>query len=155
LDDRLTPLDRAIASGAIDAEIIWPGVPTPTVPAAALALGVSENQILKSLVFTNGVDDVLAIACGLSRVSIDKLQAATSVRELKLAKPLYVLARTGYPVGALPPVAHEPWLTVVVDERVTGLDIAIAGGGRVDALLRITPSEILRVTTARVVDIAD
>ena len=40
-----------IADGAIDAEIIAPGVPTPTVPDAARALGVMDRQIVKSLLF--------------------------------------------------------------------------------------------------------
>ena len=151
----MTPLERAIASGDVDAEIILPGVPTPTVSAAAAALGVTEEQILKSLVFTNGVDDVLAIACGLCRVSIEKLAAATGLRNLKLAKPPYVLTRTGYAVGAMPPVCHEPPIAVVLDERVVALDVAVAGGGQVDALLRIAPAEILRVTGGCVASVTD
>jgi prolyl-tRNA editing enzyme YbaK/EbsC (Cys-tRNA(Pro) deacylase) len=103
----------------------------------------------------DGVDDVLAIACGPSRIAVDKLQTATGLSALKLAKPPYVLARTGYPVGAMPPVAHEQEIAVIMDERVAALDVAIAGGGRIDALLRITPVEILRVTAGRIASITE
>jgi prolyl-tRNA editing enzyme YbaK/EbsC (Cys-tRNA(Pro) deacylase) len=151
----LTPLDHALSAGQVDAELIRPGVPTPTVAAAAAALGVRNDQILKSLVFTNGSDFVLAIACGLSRVSAVKLEAAAGYASLKLAKPPVVLERTGYPVGAMPPVAHATSLTVIMDARVADLDIAIAGGGHIDALLRISPAEIMRCTGATVADIVE
>lgn len=118
-------------------------------------MGVRHDQILKSLVFTNGADFVLAIACGTGRVSTSKLEQATGLTGLKLAKPPVVLARTGYPVGAMPPVAHAAPLPVIVDARVAELEFAIAGGGRVDALLSITPGEIIRCTGATVADIID
>lgn len=153
--DELTQVERAVVAGEIAAELIWPGAPTPTVQAAAAALNVREDQILKSLVFTNGAQAVLAIACGLSRVSVAKLGAFTGFAGLKLAKPPEVLERTGYPVGAMPPVALRNPLPVIVDVRVAALEVAIAGGGRIDALLRITPAEILRVTGAKVADIVE
>ena len=63
-------LEQQIASGEIDAELVEPGVPTPTVPDAANALGVEDRQIVKSLLFAaKSGEVVLAILSGASKVS--------------------------------------------------------------------------------------
>ena len=156
MSDPATAIDRALAAGVVAGELIYPGAPTPTVPAAAVALGVDEACILKSLLFVapNGVA-ALAIITGVSRVERGKLAAAAGVEQLKLASPDVVLARTGYPAGGVAPICHATPLTVIVDQRVMDLSIAYAGGGRVDAMLRIRPDEIVRLTKAKVADIAN
>jgi prolyl-tRNA editing enzyme YbaK/EbsC (Cys-tRNA(Pro) deacylase) len=37
---------------------------------------------------------------------------------------------------------------------VNDLPVVYGGGGRIDSLLRITPAEIVRITNAKVADIA-
>jgi prolyl-tRNA editing enzyme YbaK/EbsC (Cys-tRNA(Pro) deacylase) len=148
-------LERAIEAGEIDAEIVAPGVPTPTVPDAARALGVEERQIIKSLLFGNGDGEVvLAVLSGASRVDRRRLEVVTGLPGLRLADPATVLARTGYPAGGTPPVGHPAPLAVVIDEHVMSLPVAIGGGGRIEWLLRIRPAEIIRVTGATVARIA-
>ena len=151
-----TMLERAIADGSLNAEIIRPGVPTPTVPAAAAALGVDESSILKSLLFLDpGGVAVLAIATGSSRVDRVRLAAVAGVERLKLAPPEEVKRRTGYPVGGAAPVCHATPLRVIVDRRLLALDIVYGGGGTADSLLKITPREIVRVTSATVAEIVE
>lgn len=154
--ERMSPLERAIARGEIDARLIEPGVPTPTVPDAAAALGVTPSQIIKSLLYTDGNGGVvLAILSGASRVDRGRLAAASGHARLKMAPAELVLTRTGYPAGGTPPVGHVEPLPVVVDARVAAMTLVYGGGGRIDTLLEIQPAEILRVTGARVADIAD
>lgn len=149
-------LEQLILDGSIDAELIEPGVPTPTVSDAARALGVEERQIIKSLLFAAKTGEVvLAILNGASRVNRRRLHEVTGLLGLELANPATVLERTGYPAGGTPPAGHTSQLDVVVDSGVMELPVAIGGGGRVDALLRINPVEIVRVTRATVARIAD
>lgn len=151
-----TPLERAILAGEIHAEIVAPGVPTPTVSDAAQALGVSEGHIIKSLAFIDGDGQiVLAIAPGPTRVNRERFERETGLAKLSLAPPEVVLARIGYPVGGTPPVGHVEPVPVVVDMRVMEMDVVYGGGGRIDLLLRIRPAEIVRLTGARVADIVD
>ena len=148
-------LEQLILDGSIDAEMIEPGVPTPTVPDAARALGVEELQIIKSLLFAaKSGEVVLAVLSGASRVSRQRLREASGLRGLELADPGVVLAQTGYPAGGTPPVGHLNQLHVVVDSAVMDLPVVFGGGGRVDSLLRIAPEEIVRVTKATVAKIA-
>jgi Cys-tRNA(Pro) deacylase len=149
-------LEQLIAAGEIDAELVEPGVPTPTVPDAAAALGVEERQIVKSLLFAaKSGEVVLAILSGASKVSRPLLQEITGLRGLKLADPVVVLEQTGYPAGGTPPVGHTSRLDVVIDSGVMELPVVYGGGGRIDALLKIRPDEIARVTRARVAPIAN
>lgn len=151
-----TVLAGSIAAGEIDARIVAPGVPTPTVPDAANALGVSEDQIVKSLLFADRDGRVvLAVVPGSARVNRDRLTASANFGKLKLAPPDLVLARTGYPAGGTPPVGHIERLTVIVDRGVMEQTVVFGGGGAPDLLLRITPAEILRCTDAKVDDIVE
>ncbi|HYI14865.1 MAG TPA: YbaK/EbsC family protein [Thermomicrobiales bacterium] len=149
-------LEQLIIQGSIDAQMIEPGVPTPTVPDAARALGVEERQIIKSLLFTaKSGEVVLAVLSGASRVSRQRLGEVSGLSGLALAKPAVVLEQTGYPAGGTPPVGHLNRLNVVVDTGMLDLPVVFGGGGRVDALLRISPQEIVRVTQATLAAIAE
>jgi Cys-tRNA(Pro) deacylase len=149
-------LQAFLSEHQIDAEIIVPGADTPTVPAAADALGVRPEQIVKSLVF-NGKsgENVIAIVRGTAKVDRRKLSKATGLRKPKLAPPEVVHDVTGYKAGGTPPIGHRENLTVYMDDAVFDEPEVFAGGGEIDALLRIKPSTIKELTGAVVVDICE
>ncbi|HEY8448288.1 MAG TPA: YbaK/EbsC family protein [Thermomicrobiales bacterium] len=138
----------------VDAELLRPGVPMPTVPLAAAAIGVPEEQIIKSLLFADGNgSSVLAIACGMSKVDRQRLAAASGLTRPRLADPATVLAVTGFPAGGVAPVGHRTPVRVIVDRRVAEQNVVYGGGGAEDALLRIAPRDILRLTNGFVADL--
>ncbi len=138
------------------AEIVSPGVPMPTVPLAAAAIGVEPEQILKSLVFVYGSGTaVLAVASGTGKINRAKLAAAAHTGHLKLADAGTVRAVTGFPVDGVAPVGHAIQIQVIVDHAVLALSDAYGGGGADDVLLRISPADIVRLTDGVVADIAD
>lgn len=143
-----------IAAHQVDAEILTPGVPMPTVPTAAAAIGVPEDRILKSLVFAT--DDgrlVLGIAASPARIDRSRLARAAGLPRLRLADTGVVLAATGFPAGGVAPIAHATPLPVVIDRVAASLDVAYGGAGTEDALVRIAPADIIRLTGAVVADI--
>jgi len=147
-------LKNYIKQHRVKAEIISPGVPTPTVTSAARALSVSEDQIIKSLLFQGkGGGFVLAIAAGNAKINTNKLAEVAGIRKPKLARPEVVKEVLGYPVGGAPPIGHRRPVKVVVDRAVLEQEVVYGGGGREDLLLRITPTEIIRLTKAQVADI--
>lgn len=147
---------RFLQEHDISFEVLSPGAPTPTVPAAAAAVGVPENHILKTLLFAgDDAQHVVAIACGPRRVDRQRLAAATGHARLRAAKPEAVLAVTRYPAGGVAPVAFSSTLTVVVDSAVAALPEAIGGGGQDHLLLRISPADIIRVNNALVTSITE
>ena len=120
-----TALLALLRSEGIDAALIAPGCPMPTVARAAAAIGVSEEQIVKSLLFQDaGGRLVLAIAAGTARVDRRLLAKAAQLDRPRLADPATVLDATGYPAGGVPPVGHRTAIPVVIDRRAAALAIA-------------------------------
>jgi prolyl-tRNA editing enzyme YbaK/EbsC (Cys-tRNA(Pro) deacylase) len=126
-------------------------------PYAARALRVREEQVIKSLVFLVDGQPRLVIANGTGRVD-DRLIARhfrVGRKRVKMARPEQALEITGYAVGAMPPFGHENRLPTVVDPGVTVWPAIYGGGGDIDAMLRLTPGELLRVTGAAIVQVTD
>ena len=143
-------LEAFISRHGIQAEIISLAVRTLTVTDAAQAVGTVPERIVKSLLFLVDGRPVLAIASGTARVDRRPIAAHFDVgrKRVKLADAKTVEASTGYAVGAVPPFGHREQLLTLIDQRVLQMPQIYAGGGAEDALLRISPDEIMRVTSA-------
>jgi Cys-tRNA(Pro) deacylase len=138
----------------IPATFLAPGVPMPTVPSAAAAIGVEERQILKTLLFCAKDDRcVVAVACGTRRVDRQRLAEVSGIAGLRVAAPNQVLAVTGYPAGGVAPIGFVTRAPVVVDEAVMELPVAFGGGGHESLLLQIDPAQIVRLNKAQVASI--
>ena len=139
---------------------------TPTVPAAAAALGVAPDQIIKTLLFlveAPGELDtpprpVVVISHGEKRVDRGLLAAYWGVgkKRVSLAPAELVLGLLGYPAGGVPPFGHRTAFPVLVDAAILTLrdrfdGIIYAGGGDDHTMLQLTVDELLRVTGAEVV----
>jgi Cys-tRNA(Pro) deacylase len=148
-------LQKFIDQNQISAEILPMEEDTPTVPDAAQALGVEENQIIKSLVFLVDGQPTLVIANGTHKVD-NRLVArhyGVGRKRAKMARPEQALEVTGYVVGAMPPFGHRTPLRTIVDPGVVAHQEIFGGGGEIDAMLRMTPEELLRATRAEVVSV--
>ncbi len=148
-------LRQYLTTHGVDAEILSLDMPTPTVEAAARAVGASTQQIVKSLLFMIKEEPILAIACGTDPVDRRVIAARRAVgrKRVKLADAETVLKITGYPAGAVPPFGHRQPLATLLDERVLTHQVVFAGGGEENTLVRVAPQEILRLTGAEVVDL--
>jgi Cys-tRNA(Pro) deacylase len=138
----------------VEFELLEPGCPMPTVLLAAAAIGVEDSQIIKTLVFKSPSGECLAaIASGTARIDRGRLAAFTGHAKLKLADPKTVLEATGFPAGGVAPVGHATALRVVVDSNVMDLEYVYGGGGSEDMLVRLRPTDIVRLTGAEIADI--
>lgn len=146
-------LEKFIHKASAEAQLVEVEVETPTVEAAAEAVGTSPDNIVKSLVFIVAGEAVLVIAGGNERVAVEVLAGELEVQpeQIRLAKPSEVLAATGYPVGAVPPFGHLEKLSALMDAALLDLDEVYAGGGASNYLLRTSPHEILRLSGANVI----
>lgn len=142
-----------IAEHQVDAEVVCLAVATPTVETAAAAVNAPPQAILKSLVFMADGQPYLVMANGLHHIDRARLAAhwGLSKKRVKMAAPDQVLELTGYPVGAVPPFGHRCPLPALLDPAVLEQPVIYAGGGGLQALLRLTPQELLRVAGPQVV----
>lgn len=128
----------------------------PTVSAAAQAIGVPEEQILKTLLFLGDSGDyVVAIANGTRRVDRQLLAHASGLIKPRAAKPHDVMKIIGYPAGGVAPLALTTGIPVIVDLAVTALPVAFGGGGNDHLLLRVVPADVVRLNNALVASIVE
>lgn len=151
IDPTLIGLARvraAIAELALDARIVSPGTPMPTVALAAAAVGGCVDQIVKTIVFmTPDRLPIIAIANGLRRVDRLRLADASGVTTVKLASPEFVLEQTGYPAGGVSPIGiRSENAPIFIDQAITEQDWVFAGAGTEDELIGVAVSDLLRVT---------
>jgi Cys-tRNA(Pro) deacylase len=140
----------------IEARFVAPGVPMPTVQLAAQAIGVPEEQILKTLLFADDGDDfVVVIANGTRRIDRGQLADAATMRNPRPAKPEDVMAVTGYPAGGVAPLGLPTSVRVIVDEATAALSFACGGGGQEHLLLRVKISDIIRCNNALVAAVTE
>ena len=137
----------------LDVNVTTLEAPTRTVKEAAAAVGCSEPQIAKSIVFVSDGEPVVVIASGAHKVDLDKLCDVLDCAEVRPATPDEVRAATGFPVGGVPPVAHD--LPVVFDESLLGYDCVWAAGGDGNTVFRVDPKRLAECTGGRVAAIAD
>ena len=60
-----------------------------------------------------------------------------------------VLELTGFEVGGVPPFGHNHTIRTLVSARVLAFSEVYTGGGAHNRVLKVAPSEILRVTEAQ------
>jgi prolyl-tRNA editing enzyme YbaK/EbsC (Cys-tRNA(Pro) deacylase) len=134
----------------IPGEIVFLPMHVPTVETAAQAVGTTVERIVKSVLFLADSAPVLVIANGTGRVDYKRVadHLGLSRKRLKLADAPTVLAVTGFPVGTVPPFGHKTRLRTLIDAGVLAQPEVYAGGGAIDALVRLAPAEIVRATGA-------
>jgi len=108
-------------------------------------------------VFMNADTPLLVITSGLSRIDRRKLATHLSVgrKKVKFATADQALSITGYMVGSMPPFGHRQTLRTLVDPTVMAMETVYGGGGDIDAMMRLAPRELLRVTGAEVQDLSE
>lgn len=150
-------LQQFIDRQGITAEIIPLAEHTATVADAARVLGVDTDQIIKSLVFCYADETLLVITNGLARVDRKKLAGLLRVgkNKVKFASAEKALAITGFVVGSMPPFGHRQRLRTLVDASVMDQAAVFGGGGDINAMMRLSPTELTRVTAAAVTDLSE
>jgi prolyl-tRNA editing enzyme YbaK/EbsC (Cys-tRNA(Pro) deacylase) len=127
---------------------------TRTSEDAAAAVGCTVAEIAKSLIF-RAADGrpVLVIASGANRVDEKKVRALLG-QKIERADADFVRTATGYAIGGVPPVGHVTPPIVLIDGDLQRFPAVWAAGGTPNAVFRIAPADLIRLTQARVADVA-
>src|SRR5262245_28227844 len=121
---------------------------------AARAVGCRVDQIAKSLVFRAEKTRraVRVITSGANRV--DEVKLTTLLDEpIARADADFVRARTGFAIGGVAPIAHAEPLTIVIDEDLMKWPEIWAAAGHPNAVFRLTPDDLVRMTGGRVASV--
>ena len=127
---------------------------TRTSADAARAVGCEVGQIAKSLVFRGQKTQrpILVIASGSNRVNEKRVGELIS-EPLGKADADFVRQQTGFVIGGVPPVGHAEKLEVFIDEDLLRYSEIWAAAGTPNAVFKLTPSDLVRMTEGRVIGI--
>lgn len=145
----------ALAALGMSLQVVELPTSTRSAAEAAQAVGCSLGQIVKSLVF-RGLDSdrpILVETSGSNRVDEAKLQALTG-ETIGKADADFVRQRTGFAIGGVPPLGHTEQLLTFIDQDLLQYAEIWAAAGTPNAVFRLTPAELVRMTGGQVVCVA-
>lgn len=120
---------------------------------AAAAIGCTLAQIAKSLVFKAASGrPVLVVASGVNRIDEKKVRAEIG-QKIGRADADYVRERTGYAIGGVAPLGHSEPPIVLIDRDLLALDPIWAAAGTPNAVFRLSPDELVRISGGTVADV--
>ena len=144
-------VQAALAARGFTLQVVELPQSTRTSAEAAAAVGCTVGQIAKSIVFraARSQRPVLVLTSGVNRVS-ESAVAVLVGEPLAKADADFVRARTGFVIGGVPPVGHAESLITFIDEDLLQFAEIWAAAGTPNAVFRLTPEELVRLTMGRV-----
>ena len=138
-----------------DFEVLEFDASTRTAADAAEAIGCTVPQIAKSLLFVASESGrpVLVIASGSVRVDEAKVSTLLG-EEIERANADFVREHTGFGIGGVPPFAHRTQPVVFVDNTLLSYETIWAAAGTPNAVFRLDPNDLIRLSGGVVCDIA-
>jgi prolyl-tRNA editing enzyme YbaK/EbsC (Cys-tRNA(Pro) deacylase) len=127
---------------------------TRTSVEAAERVGCKLGAIVKSLVFRSQVSGkaVLILTSGANRV--DEILVSQHLGEtIERADPEFVLTKTGFAIGGIPPVGHLQHLDTYIDEDLQNHGIIWAAAGSPNAVFKLTPDQLIKMTGGKVIKV--
>jgi prolyl-tRNA editing enzyme YbaK/EbsC (Cys-tRNA(Pro) deacylase) len=137
----------ALAAAGVQVEIRQFDTSTRTAEDAALAIGTTVGQIVKSLVFVSGGRPVLALMSGSNQLELASLAALTG-QEVGKADASLVRAATGYSIGGVPPLGFPQPIETYIDRDLFKYEEIWAAAGTPNHVFRTTPAALIRLTSA-------
>jgi len=147
-------VDAALASAGVDGRVQILAEPAPTAQAAADLLGVEVGAIANSLIFATAEDEpLLVLTSGAHRVDTARVAALAGTAALRRAKPEFVLAATGQPIGGVAPIGHPKPIRTFVDTALADHPKVWAAGGIPHAVFPTSYDELVRLTGGTPADV--
>lgn len=147
-------VQEVLKSLGLELQVVELQETTRTSADAARAVGCQVGQIAKSLVFRGETTQrpILVIASGSNRVNEKRVGQLIS-ETLGKADADFVRQKTGFVIGGVPPVGHAEKLEIFIDEDLLQYSEIWAAAGTPNAVFKLTPSDLVRMTEGQVVGI--
>ncbi len=122
---------------------------------AAIKLGMASETVFKTLIaYGDKSGPVLALVPAGTAIDLRLLADASDNKRVELTPLREVLELTGYMRGAVTPLAVKRPYPVFIDETVELWPIVGISGGVRGLEILLAPTDLIRVTGARLADIA-
>lgn len=120
-----------------------------SVTEAAAAAGVRPEDFVKSICMVDQEGRlIVGIVKGEDRASTSRVAKVLEIGSVRVATPVEVFEKTGYPCGGTPSFGFLA--TFLMDPKVMEMEFVYMGGGSENSLVKIRPSEIIRTNGGEV-----
>ena len=123
---------------------------------AASALGIEVGQIASSILFKLPDDSpLLVITSGRHRVDTELVASQLGVASLGRVDADYVKEKSGFSIGGVSPIGWLNPATIILDQALNDYEIVWAAAGHPHSVFPTTFDELLQVTSATQMRVAD
>jgi Ala-tRNA(Pro) deacylase len=150
-------LTRALDDAAARYELL-PHAHTESALAEADALGVSPDDVAKTIVVKTPDGYVRAVLPASQRIDLRKVRGVVggSKKKIHLAhEDQLVAAYPEFELGAVPPIGGPLGDRVIVDSRLAERDSIVLEAGTHDESVRLATTDLIRLAKAEVADISE
>ncbi len=150
-------LTRVLDEAGVSYDVL-PHAHTERAADEAQALGLSPDEVAKTLVLTVPDGYARAVLPASARIDVKKLREVLGVGKKKVQLATEEDLARDYPefdLGAVPPLGGGRRDPVLVDRRVAERDSVVLEAGSHEESLRMKTADLVRLAEAQVVDICD
>ena len=144
----------AFKQKGIEIDILNLDVSTKTSQEAADAVGCDIEQIAKSIVFFESIQNKLVqiFVSGPNKVNLESFQNQTNLR-IEKADAEYVRESTGFAIGGVAPLGHKNRPLYFIDETLTDFHEVWCAAGTPSSLFKLKTEDLLKATEAKILNI--
>ncbi|MGN6791814.1 MAG: Cys-tRNA(Pro) deacylase [Streptosporangiaceae bacterium] len=121
---------------------------------AAAELGLPPGQVFKTLIASVDASLVVAIVPVAAQLNLKALAGAAGGKSAEMAERHVAERATGYVTGGISPIGQRRRLPVVIDSSALKWPAVYCSAGQRGLELKLAPADLVRVTDAKVADIA-
>ena len=144
----------AFKQKGIEIDILNLDVSTKTSKEAADAIGCDIEQIAKSIVFFESIQNKLVqiFVSGPNKVNLESFQNQTNLR-IEKADAEYVRESTGFAIGGVAPLGHKNRPLYFIDETLIDFHEVWCAAGTPSSLFKLKTEDLLKATEAKILNI--
>ncbi|WP_347358956.1 Cys-tRNA(Pro) deacylase [Bdellovibrio sp.] len=117
-------------------------------------LGVSEHQVIKTLIMENESKEPLVVLMhGDLQVSTKQLARELGVKTISPCKPEVADRHSGYQVGGTSPFGTKRKMPVYMERTILDLELIYINGGKRGFLVSLKPQEVVRLLEPTLVQV--
>jgi len=120
---------------------------------AARSLGLSDDEVFKTLVIVADDELVVAVLPVSCQLSMKRVAAAVGAKKAVMCDPARAERSSGYIVGGISPIGQRKRLRTVIDETAELFDTVYVSGGKRGMDIGLAPSDLIAVLDAVVVPV--
>ena len=138
----------------LDAEFIIHDETGKTTEDAEKALGISSENILKTLILYASKEEkyVGVIILGSDRLNIKHVAKISNSKKLRFATNEQIEKLTGFSIGGVPPIAINFCSQKYIDNKVCEKEFVIGAGGDEFCGMKIVPKQLIEKISIECID---